>query len=93
MLGSLTMHLTMTKTNINIVAWQPKKSYDAPRSTFLDFSLESPMMNAMNPLTAAAMMLPPAGMLPTGASGESKDSIVSSHSSLGGKSHKDKVNH
>ena len=51
------------------------------------------MVNAMNPLTAVAMMLPPAGILPTGASGESKDSIVSSHSSLGGKSHKDKVNH
>lgn len=48
------------------------------------------MVNLMNPLTAA-MMLPPAGMQPTGASGESKDSIVSSHSSLGGKPHKDKV--
>ena len=49
------------------------------------------MVNAMNPLMAAALLLPPAGMQPTGASGESKDSIVSSHSSLGGKSHKDKV--
>ena len=54
------------------------------------FSLESPMVNAMNPLTAA-LLLPPAGMQPSGASGESKDSIVSSHSSLGGKSVKDKV--
>ena len=54
------------------------------------FSLESPMVNAMNPLTAA-MFLPPAGMQPSGASGESKDSIVSSHSSMGGKPVKDKV--
>ena len=54
------------------------------------FSLESPMVNAMNPLTAA-LLLSPAGMQPSVASGESKDSIVSSHSSLGGKSVKDKV--
>ena len=48
------------------------------------------MVNAMNPLTAV-LLLPPGGMQPSGASGESKDSIVSSHSSLGGKSVKDKV--
>ena len=48
---------------------------------------------ALNPLTAAALFLPPAGMQPTGASGESKESILSSHSSLGGagKTLKDKV--
>ncbi len=39
---------------------------------------------------AAAMFLPPAGMVPSGASGESKDSLQSSANSLPG-TRKDKV--